>query len=151
MRFFQALQLSEKKLEVYFEESNLFKHSGEKGEFREQIISKLIRPFLPKCYGLGTGEIFSLDGNSSNQIDIVIYDALFSNILLKNEQSCLFPCESVYGEIEVKSNLSSSELTQSLDNIASMKGLTRQDSSMLDITPIMRINISNHCVVQIKS
>jgi hypothetical protein len=117
------------KLITNFEDSKLFDHSGERGEFREQIISQLLRPFLPNCFGLGTGEIFSSDGNTSHQIDIVIYDTVYSNVLFKSGPKSIFPCESVYGEIEVKSMLSSEELIIGLDNIASMKKLNREDST----------------------
>ena len=83
MKFLQALRNSASKLSAEFEDSKLFSHSGEKGEFREQIISQLLKPFLPSCYGLGSGQVFSLDENVSNQIDIVIYDEIFSNVLFK--------------------------------------------------------------------
>lgn len=100
-----------------------------------------MRPFLPECFGLGTGQVFDLNDNMSKQIDIVVYDAIHSNVLLKNHKSNLFPCESIYGLIEIKSNLSTDELLKSLDNIASIKQLQRRDSTMLDITPIVELGI----------
>jgi hypothetical protein len=143
MKLIQALRNLSSKLNSEFEDSKLFEHSGEKGEFREQIISELLRPFLPNCYGLGSGQIFDITDKSSNQIDIVIYDSVYSNVLFKNKSSNLFPCESVYGEIEIKSNLTSDELITSIDNIASMKSLQRKDATMLDITPIYELKIGN--------
>lgn len=141
MKLLQALRNLSEKLNAEFEDSKLFEHSGEKGEFREQIISNLLRPFLPDCYGLGSGQIFSQDDESSNQIDIVIYDAIYSNVLFKNKSTNLFPAESVYGEIEVKSNLTTNELISSIDNIASMKRLIREDSTMLNITPVYKLTL----------
>ncbi|KQO21250.1 hypothetical protein ASF10_14115 [Flavobacterium sp. Leaf82] len=135
MKFLQALKNLSAKLINEFEDSKLFEHSGEKGEFREQIIQELLRPFLPECYSLGTGQIFSQNDEVSNQIDIVIYDAVYSNVLFKYKQNSLFPCESVYGEIEVKSNLTTDELSLSIDNIASLKKLCRESSGLLDLTP----------------
>jgi hypothetical protein len=143
MKFLQALRNVSGKLTAEFEDSKLFEHSGEIGEIREQLISQLLRPFLPECYGLGTGQIFSLDGETSKQIDIVIYDSIYSNVLFKNKTSNLFPCESVYGEIEIKSNLSTDELIASLDNIESVKKLSRENSTMLDITPISHLTVGN--------
>ena len=60
-------------------------------------------------------------------------------MLFKGENASLFPCESVYGEIEVKSHLSSEEFEKSLCNIESMKMLTREDSLSTDITPLHRL------------
>lgn len=143
MKLLEAIRNSSAKLIAEFEDSKLFEHKGEIGEYREQIISQLIRPFLPDCYGLGSGQIFSSNDEISNQIDIVIYDNIFSNILFKNKNSSLFPCESVYGEIEVKSYLSTNELIKALDNIGSMQKLKRDSSTVLNITPIYEFKIDN--------
>ena len=141
MKLIQALKNLSEKLNAEFEDSKLFDHSGEKGEFREQIITELLRPFLPNAFGLGSGQIFDQSDKSSNQIDIVIFDAIYSNVLFKNRNNNLFPCESVYGEIEVKSNLTTDELNKSIDNIASLKKLNRADSTMLDISPVYKLKI----------
>jgi len=142
MKFIEALRSSTSKLYSELEDSKLYGHSGDKGEFREQIISKLLRQFLPSCYGLKSGEVFSQDGESSKQIDIVIYDTVYSHVLFKDKSNSLFPCESVYGEIEVKSNLSSDELDKSIDNIASLKNLKREESTFQDITPFYNLALS---------
>ena len=141
MKLVDALRIANSDIKAQFEKSSLFTHSGEKGQVREEIISNLLRPFLPECFGLGTGQVFDLNDNMSKQIDIVVYDAIHSNVLLKNHKSNLFPCESIYGLIEIKSNLSTDELLKSLDNIASIKQLQRRDSTMLDITPIVELGI----------
>lgn len=143
MKLIQALRNLSEKLNGEFADSKLFEHSGEKGEFREQIITELLRPFLPNAYGLGTGQIFDQFDNSSNQIDIVFYDSIYSNVLFKNRKNNLFPAESVYGEIEIKSHLSTDELNSSIDNIASMKKLKRNNSTMLDITPTYNLKIGD--------
>lgn len=142
MKFIKALRNSTSKLYSELEDSKLVEHSGDKGEFREEILSKLLRNYLPSCYGLGNGEVFSQDGESSKQIDIVIYDTVYSNVLFKDKSNSLFPCESVYGEIEVKSNLSSDELDKSIDNIASLKKLKREKSTFQDITPFYNLGLS---------
>lgn len=56
---------------------------GDRGNHREMIIRDFLRPFLPDCYGLSTGEVFSTDGTQSAQVDVVIYDAVFSAVLFK--------------------------------------------------------------------
>lgn len=140
MKFLQALRNAASRLADDLEDSELFEHKGNRGEFRETVIEKFLRPYLPECYGLGSGEVFSEDGKSNRQIDVVIYDAVFSNVLFRDQPNSLFPCEAVFGNIEVKSKLTSDELETSIDNIASLKSLPREPSDMMDILPFRRIN-----------
>lgn len=142
MKLLFALRNAAQRLAIDFEDSKLFQHSGDKGEFRERIISQFLRPFLPECYGIGSGEVFAADGASSHQIDLVIYDTVFSNVLFRNSSNSLFPCEAVYGTIEVKSYLSTRELITSIENVASVKQLARAPSDMMDILPSRRLGFS---------
>ena len=48
----------------------------------------------------------------------------YLNVLFKYKQNSLFQCESVYGQIEVKSNLTTEELNLIIDNIALLKNLS---------------------------
>ncbi len=121
--------------------SSLFDHRGSRGLKREELIREFLRPLLPQCYGLATGEIFSTDGGVSRQVDIILYDSVFSNVFLSEGREQLIPCESVFGTIEVKSNLSSKELNKSVENIMSVKGLSREASTMLDILPHTRFGV----------
>lgn len=57
MKFLNALRNVSSKLTAEFEDSKLFEHNGEIGEIREGIISQLLRPFLPECYGYALGKI----------------------------------------------------------------------------------------------
>jgi hypothetical protein len=114
---------------------------GDRGEFREQIIQEFLRPHLPPCYGLDPGEVFSSDGQQSAQVDIVIYDAVFSTVVFQSKTRKLFPAESVYGSIEVKSNLSLSELDRACANVASVKRLSRRRADSLDLLPFLRFQV----------
>ena len=146
MKFLQALRNAAQRLAADFEDSKLFDHRGEKGEFREYIAGQFLRSFLPRCYGIGSGQVFAEDGNSSNQIDLVLYDTVFSNVLFREANSCLFPCESVYGTVEVKTNLSTPELETAVANVASVKRLDRASSDMCDMLPFRRFNVGTGLV-----
>jgi len=123
MHLLKALRNATERIEHDISDSDLFNHRGDKGEFRERVIERFLRPFLRHCYGLGSGEIFSADGASSFQQDVVIYDSIFSNVLFRDHANSLFPCESVYGTIEIKSNLTSDEVEKGIANIQSVKVL----------------------------
>ncbi len=135
MKFLQALRNAAQRIASQVEDSKLFTRPVEIGTFRESVVEEFLRPFLPSCYGLGAGQVFAADGSVSDQIDIVVFDAVFSNVLFRDKTSSLFPCESVYGTIEVKSQLDGNEMERAFQNVASVKALPRAASTMLDILP----------------
>lgn len=135
MDYYTALRKSGKILDAYFEQSKDILHSASKGMVRETIVSKVIRPFLPLRYGLSGGEAFDSEGNTSKQLDLVVYDAVFSYLVPYTDNYIQFPCESVYGNIEIKSKLNEEEFKKAVINIESLKSLKREDSNQLTLTP----------------
>ena len=141
MKLLEALRNSAKRLKSDIEDSNLIMHSAEKGRFREFAINKMLRPHIPKAFGIGTGFVFDQHDSSSDQMDIVIYDNIFGNILFEDGSSSLFPCECVFGAIECKSNLNSSELEKSIKNAVSLKKLNREKATACNITPVYELKL----------
>lgn len=142
MNYYSALIKSGKILEGYFEQSKNILHNGSKGTVRENIVNKVIRPFLPACYGLSGGEAFDSEGNTSKQLDLVVYDSVFSYIIPYIDNYIQFPCESIYGNIEIKSFLNKDELMKAIDNIKSMKSLKREGTHSWTATPLVSIKIN---------
>ena len=142
MNYYSALIKSGKILEGYFEQSKNILHNGSKGTVRENIVNKVIRPFLPACYGLSGGEAFDSEGNTSKQLDLVVYDSVFSYIIPYIDNYIQFPCESIYGNIEIKSFLNKDELMNAIDNIKSMKSLKREGTHSWTVTPLVSIKIN---------
>jgi len=143
MHLLQALRNQALKIRADLDNSTLFAQMGDRGSYRETIIRDFLRPFLPDCYGLSTGEVFSVDGAQSAQVDIVVYDAVFSAVLFKNGPQQLFPAESVFGAVEVKSDLNSTELERACENARRLRVLRRPATDMLDFTPLVRLNVSS--------
>jgi hypothetical protein len=143
MHLLQALRNEAAKLTADLENSNLFAQMGDRGSHREMIIKNFLRPFLPECYGLSSGEVFSADGAQSAQIDVVVYDAVFSAVLFRNQNHSLFPAESVFGAVEVKSELNSAELERACQNSSRLKSLQRPATDVLDFTPLVRFNVGS--------
>lgn len=142
MNNYSTLIKSGKILEGYFEQSKNILHNGSKGTVRENIVNKVIRPFLPACYGLSGGEAFDSEGNTSKQLDLVVYDSVFSYIIPYIDNYIQFPCESIYGNIEIKSFLNKDELMKAIDNIKSMKSLKREGTHSWTVTPLVSIKIN---------
>ena len=118
-----------RKLQTDFEISSEINHQGNKGTYRESALREfLLSGRLPKRFGIGTGEIIGPARNVSKQSDLVIYDQLDGMSLVYDDDVQIYPIESVFGVIEVKSKLSKVELVKSLENIKSVKTLCPTES-----------------------
>jgi hypothetical protein len=143
VNYYEALKHTGKLLEARLSQSKNVLHSASKGAIRELIINDIIRPFLPQCYGLSGGESFDRNGKVSKQLDLVIYDTIFSYIVPYSSNFIQFPCESVYGNIEIKSYINKAEFLTAIENIESLKSLDRENSTSLTVTPHSRISVNN--------
>lgn len=143
MKFIDALRNASKRIVSDLKDSDLFEHMGERGRFREFTIQELLRPHIPEAYGIGTGLVFDAYGCSSRQMDVVIYDNLFGNVLFREKNLSLYPCENVYGALEVKSKLDNKQLDEAIVNSRSLKLLSRKDATGLTITPYCHISLGD--------
>jgi hypothetical protein len=142
MDYYTALKRSSKILDGYFEQSKDILHNASKGAVRESILNRVIRPFLPSCYGLSGGEAFDSEGNVSKQLDLIVYDSVFSYAVPYIENYIQFPCESIYGNIEIKSMLNHAEFEKAVENIRSLKCLKREGTHSWTVTPQVAISIN---------
>jgi hypothetical protein len=106
--------------------AKLMPHHGERGRIAEEIIKNVLERILPKRFSIGTGVVFSATGQVSSQTDIVIYDNFFNSPVLSEFGSCMFPVETVFATIEVKSILDKRELRESMDSIMRMRSVGSQ-------------------------
>jgi hypothetical protein len=94
-------------------------HAGLVGSENENAIADVIRQFLPPKFGVDVNAlVIDRFGKVSKQIDIVIYDATQASFFRK-----VYPVEIVYGVIEVKTSMSSSEAKLTFENLASVSHL----------------------------
>lgn len=107
--------------------SRTISHSGEKGRNNEEFLKEFLRQALPKKFEIGTGFILSSDMHKSlsRQVDIVIYDNTTNSPLFNQLAFGVFPIESVYGTIEVKTRASAADLRKSWESIAFVRGLAQ--------------------------
>jgi hypothetical protein len=112
-----------KRMSADFEASAQVLHNGSKGTVRENILREFLGQRLPKKFGLGSGEVVGRIKETSNQCDLIIYDAIDGLALISDISSQVYPVDCLYGIIEVKSKLSKAELTDCLDKIAKFKSM----------------------------
>ncbi len=91
-------------------------HAGLRGRFREMLLDKLIRPWLPPYCKVGSGTIIDSDGTRRelSEDDLIICDPGLAPPLLLSERDGIFPVESVLQKIEVKSRLTREDMRQAL-------------------------------------
>ena len=103
------------------------KHKGLSGGRREDLLRDTLRDFLPARLAVERGEIISTDGRRSDAVDLIVYDAFETPVLDRSQGGgVVVPIEGVYAVIEVASKLGGPKLGEDLENIRSVKHMTRR-------------------------
>ncbi len=89
---------------------------------RATFIRVVLEQFLPSSFAIGSGRVIDALGNSSSELDIVIYRRDFPQLNLPGSAN-VFLYESVLATIEVKTKLVRKTFFEAMDNCASMGGL----------------------------
>lgn len=122
---------------VDYERTKDIKHPRDLGNARETLLREFLTSsgYLPKKYAVSdlSVRIVSGTGHISNEIDIALYDSEELITLMKRQDVYeVYPVESVYGVIQVKSNLTKKELKSGLKNLVSFKKLRVNQSRPCD-------------------
>ncbi|WP_334105747.1 DUF6602 domain-containing protein [Leyella stercorea] len=80
-------------------------HQGSKGDATENKWIEFFRTYLPKRYNIDKAMVIDHKGNVSQQIDIVVYDALYTPFIFNHDGFMYIPAESVYAVFEVKQDI----------------------------------------------
>lgn len=91
------------------------------GRIREIALENLIRPILSSEFSCGTGKVTDYRGNQSKEVDLVIYTKKLIAPILYSERFGMFPTDSCFATVEVKSQLTASEIKKAIDNSKSLK------------------------------
>jgi hypothetical protein len=80
----------------------LFEHPSAAGAATERHWLDLFDRYLPKCYRATPAFVIDSLGARSRQVDIAIFDNLYSPLLFPHASGLHIPAESVYAVFEVK-------------------------------------------------
>jgi len=108
-----------------FETSKIIKHPGTVGSVRELFIREFLQSHLPDNLRITSGIIFDSKDNFSKQQDLVLYRTNFPKLDFGMSAVDLLFAEGVLATIEVKSNLTVSNIETVLKNILSVKKLQK--------------------------
>ncbi len=102
-----AVQRLQVEVDVF---NRLIGHAGEQGRENELALSRVLQNLIPRRLGVGSGIIIDSKNNRSKQTDIIIYDSADQPTLLAQTSQVIFPVETVYAAVEVKTTLTPEEL-----------------------------------------
>ena len=117
-------------------ETNKLRHSGEFGTYREDLVKKWLRIFVPEKFGISSGFLVTNTGAISTQCDIIIFDKNMTPKIENIAQQRFFPVETVSCIGEIKSDIDSiSDLNKALIKLSNTKALRHETS---DPSPYFR-------------
>lgn len=97
------------------------------GSSRENEVRRKFEAIFPALVGVGSGCVIDTYGNTSAQIDILLFEKdICPKFSINNTpDSTYYPCEGVIAVGEIKSELGYKELEDGFKKIASVKNLKR--------------------------
>lgn len=98
------------------------------GTAKENEIRKKLEIIFPSSIGIRTGCIIDVEGHTSKQTDIILYEKDICPVFSINDtpETTYYPCEGVIAVGEVKSTINTKELDDCFEKIASVKRTHRR-------------------------
>ncbi len=87
---------------------DFIEHPGSKGDALENAWIEWLRKYLPNRYEIDKAIVIDCEGNTSHQIDIVIYDNWYTPFVFSQNGFHYIPAEGVYAVFEVKPDIKGS-------------------------------------------
>ena len=112
-------------------------HPGSKGDALENAWIEWLQNYLPNRYSVDKAIIIDYQGNTSDQIDVVIYDNWFTPFIFNQNGFKYIPAEGVYAVFEVKPDIQGkvgdiNYIQYAGQKIASVRRLDRTSTSMIN-------------------
>ena len=90
-------------------------HTTVKGTFRESFLVPIIQSLLPSHFGVGSGQVVDKWDRFSPQADIIIYDKRKIPPIIEQNGLGVYFIDSVHRAIEIKSDLNTDGMHQTLN------------------------------------
>lgn len=103
--------------------AQLVHHHGEQGRENEMALARLLTSLIPARFGTGSGLLIDRVDTQSPQTDVIVYELAMEATLFAQTNQVLFPIESCYAAIEVKTTLSAEDVADFGANSARLAAL----------------------------
>jgi len=112
-------------------------HPGSKGDALENAWIEWLRKYLPNRYCVDKAIVIDHEGNTSHQMDIVIYDHWFTPFIFNQNGFYYIPAEGVYAVFEVKPDIqgnveNKTYIAYAGEKIESVRVLKREAASFIN-------------------
>lgn len=112
-------------------------HPGSKGDALENAWIEWLRKYLPNRYSVDKAIVIDHEGNTSHQMDIVIYDNWYTPFIFSQNGFHYIPAEGVYAVFEVKPDIGDSSdgktnIEYAAEKIESVRKLLRTSTNMIN-------------------
>lgn len=112
-------------------------HPGAKGDSLENAWIEWLRKYLPNRYSVDKAIVIDSTGNTSHQIDIVIYDNWFTPFIFSQNGFHYIPAEGVYAVFEVKPDIAKfsdkkHNIIYAGEKIESVRNLKREATTFIN-------------------
>lgn len=94
--------------------AQVVEHMGERGRMNELALARLLESFVPDRIGVGTGVLFDTSDKQSPQTDVVLFDRANQPAIMAQTTQVLFPIEVAAACVEVKTTLTSGDISDCL-------------------------------------
>ena len=113
--------------------STLITHPVAKGDNNEKAWIDFFRSFLPSKFAVDKGFVFDSKGNPSEEIDVIIYDALYTPLIYEtNDCRKYITAESIYAVFESKPKIEKRTLEYTNRKVSSVNKLFRTSREIID-------------------
>jgi hypothetical protein len=101
-------------------------HPSEIGDNAELHWIEMLSGFLPKRYAVAKAFVIDVNGTTSDQLDVVIYDQQYSPQIFRNPNGTVYmPAESVYAVFDAKQDLDRDHVLYAADKVESVRRMER--------------------------
>jgi len=107
-------------------------HEPTKGVGSENIWINFLEEFLPKRYSIANAKVVDHIGNTSDAIDVVIYDRQYTPFVFNKAGVRYIPVESVYAVFEAKQEITKNHLSYASSKIESVRKLIKTSAPIVD-------------------
>jgi len=109
-----------------------FAHPTTKGDASEDVWLHLFNTYLPRRYRAAKAFVADSNNEFSLQLDVVIYDELYTPPVFAMGAVTIIPAESVYAVFEAKQAANADNLRQAHEKAASVRRLHRTSSPIIN-------------------
>lgn len=110
--------------------SDQVSHPTDKGDISEEKWIDFLNKYLPKRYSVAKGTVVDHEGSLSQQIDLVVFDNLYSPLIFNDGTRKYIPAESIYAVFEVKPEISKEYIEYAATKVQSVRALKRTNSDV---------------------